>query len=380
MNTLFWIYKQRLNAAGEAPLMLRLTHDGKRVNVSLNTFINAKQWDAKRQKVKGSNEYAKELNSLLNTHLSKAVKSYGELLKAGALFSVEQLRDHFLDKDKVRMYLMEAFKQHNAQVKKKIGVGYTIGTWKKYQTCYNKLHKFIISKKKRQDLLLQEMDRKLIQDFDFYLRTDGNCQHNTVLKNMQQIKKVVKWCRQNGWIEHDPFELYQFKLKETVRSYLTFDEINRMRKAVLHSDRLREVRDVFIFQCFSGLAHIDVLNLQSSDIIIGIDGRKWLQLNRAKTGTLMRVPLLGPTEEIINRYRDHPRCKTKGTLLPVISNQPMNRALKEIAAIAGIEKSISSHTGRHSFATSVTAGHGVPIVENPVILTTLIRCKLTSLC
>jgi integrase/recombinase XerD len=126
------------------------------------------------------------------------------------------------------------------------------------------------------------------------------------------------------------------------------------------------------------------MNLQSSDIIVGIDGNNWIHLNRTKTGTLTKVPLIGPTEEIIRRYKNHPRTKKKGTLLPVITNQPMNRALKEISLFVGIEKNISSHTGRHSFATSVTAGHGVPIETISKMLghcnlkTTQIYSKITD--
>jgi integrase len=125
--------------------------------------------------------------------------------------------------------------------------------------------------------------------------------------------------------------------------------------------RLAQVRDIFVFCCYTGLAYADVEKLTREEITTGIDGEKWIWTNRQKTDSATRVPLLPPALEILDRYKDDLQCADKGRLLPVLTNQKMNSYLKEIADACGITKKMTFHTARHTFATTVTLTNGVPI-------------------
>ena len=134
-----------------------------------------------------------------------------------------------------------------------------------------------------------------------------------------------------------------------------------MRDKELKIVRLQWVKDLFIFSCYTGLAYIDVMQLTPSNIAIGIDGKQWLATNRQKTSNPVRVPLLPKALEVIDKYKGHPKALHDGTLFPTISNQKLNGYLKEIADLCGVEKDLTFHIARHTFATTVTLTNGVPI-------------------
>jgi len=126
-------------------------------------------------------------------------------------------------------------------------------------------------------------------------------------------------------------------------------------------ERLNQVKDIFIFSCFTGLAYSDVKKMNYKNIVTGIDGKKWLFINRTKTDTASSVPLLPVALVILDKYKEHPLCRSQKKLLPVLSNQKMNSYLKEIADVCKIEKGLTFHTARHTFATTVTLNNDVPI-------------------
>lgn len=181
------------------------------------------------------------------------------------------------------------------------------------------------------------------------------------MKYLTNFKKIVMICVKNGWLARDPFSNFQMSRKAVNRVALTEAELNRIAEKDFGNDRLNQVRDVFLFCCFTGLAYIDVYKLNRKDIIDGIDNEKWLVIERQKTESQSRIPLLPVALEILDRYADHPHCEAKGKLLPVSSNQKTNAYLKEIADLCRIEKYLTFHLARHTFATTVTLTNGVPI-------------------
>ena len=165
----------------------------------------------------------------------------------------------------------------------------------------------------------------------------------------------------NGWLNKDPFANYKAKVKEVIRKFLSEAEIEQMINKEFVSERLELVPDIFVFSCFTGLAYIDVKQLTLDNISLGIDGDKWIFKNRQKTDTASKIPLLPMAKDIIDKYAEHPVCKNEKRLLPILSNQKMNAYLKEIAGVCEIEKELTFHIARHTFATTVTLTNGVPI-------------------
>lgn len=187
---------------------------------------------------------------------------------------------------------------------------------------------------------------------------------------------------EQGWLPNNPLGNFKCTYEEPERERLTMDEVMALYRKELHP-RLAEVRDIYLFCCFTGFAYADVAQLTPGHVVIGIDGEKWISKAREKTQSRENVPLLPIALQIIERYKDDPVCRAKGTLFPVSTNQKFNAFLKEIAIICGINKYLTSHTARHTFATTITLEQDVPIetvsqmLGHKSIRTTQIYAKVT---
>ncbi|WP_449435065.1 site-specific integrase [Pedobacter steynii] len=193
------------------------------------------------------------------------------------------------------------------------------------------------------------------------MRSVNGCANNTTVRYLKSLGKILRISLSLKWIDSDPMFGYKLKSKNVERSFLTEDELTKISEKHFLTERLSQVRDVFIFCCFTGLAYSDIEKLSLSNIKTGVDGKKWVCINRTKTGTRSAIPLLLPAIEVLERYSDHLYCVIKDRALPVSSNQKMNEYLKEIATVCGIDKPLSSHIARHTFATTVTLVNGVPM-------------------
>lgn len=246
-------------------------------------------------------------------------------------------------------------------MEERIGVDVVKSTLVKYKTVLYKLRTFLYKKLNRKDIHLKELNLKFVIDFENYLKVDCSISHNTCMKYIRDLKKVLNMAVDNEWLDKNPFSRFKCSYKKVVREILTDNELSLLSEKEFSIQRLEEVRDIFLFCCYTGYAFVDVEKLSQNDVAIGIDGGKWIFTNRKKTGTSSNVPLLPPAQEIIEKYTNHPACNEKGKLLPVKSNQKMNAYLKEVADLCGISKKLTMHIARHTFAITITLSNGVPI-------------------
>jgi site-specific recombinase XerD len=157
---------------------------------------------------------------------------------------------------------------------------------------------------------IKKLDYEFVCQYEFWLKSVRNCNHNTAIKYISNFRKIVNCCIRNGWLERDPFVGFKMTKKEAVPEFLTEHELNQIATKKFNSERLKQIRDVFLFCCYTGLAFADVEKLKPSEIGIGIDGKKWIFTNRQKPDTLSRIPLLPIATDILERYKDHPSCIT----------------------------------------------------------------------
>jgi site-specific recombinase XerD len=175
------------------------------------------------------------------------------------------------------------------------------------------------------------------------------------------LRKIINISVVNEWLDRDPFMKMKVSIKEVKRDYLTQDELQLIEEKQFSTPRLNQVKDIFVFCCYTGLAYADVEKLSPQEVSKGLDGEYWLFTERRKTGSSSNIPLLPQALTLIDKYKQHPEAINKGKLFPVITNQKMNAYLKEIADVCGISKTLTFHIARHTFATTVTLTNGVPI-------------------
>ncbi|WP_374399457.1 site-specific integrase [Flavobacterium sp.] len=361
INVLFYIKRAKINSNGLVPIFIRITIEGKRIDKSPGKYVLPEKWSTENSRLKGNSEEARLINNhleLLRMHVFEIEK---QLLIKKETLNFENFKNEYLGIKERERLLIPIFTEHNRKIKELVGSEYAPGTLERYETSLKHTKDFLQWKYRVSDIDIEKIDHAFITEYEFYLRTERKCANNTAVKYIKNFHKIINICLANGWLTKDPFANYKAKVKEVVREFLTEQEIQSLMEKEFVSKRLELVRDIFVFSCFTGLAYIDVKQLTPDNIVLGIDGDKWINKNRQKTDTNSKIPLLPTAQYIMDKYSDYPVNKNKGKILPILSNQKMNSYLKEIATVCGINKELTFHIARHTFATTVTLSNGVPI-------------------
>lgn len=357
----FYAKSTKSSTDGKLPIYVRLTINGERMEFSSKKFIDKSKWSSELAKMKGHTEEARSINSYLDMMRSKVLSAEMDLIHKDEDVSLKNVQSIIRGVYKNHRTLVPIFQDHNDKMKELVGKKYAQGTLQRFQVTLNHIQGFLIWKYNDTDILINKIDHAFITELEFYLRSVKNCANNTAVKYIRNFRKIIKICMNNDWLEKNPFSKYEGKVYEVDKEFLTEEEIQKIYAKKFMNTRLEQVRDIFIFCCFTGLAYIDVQQLRNDHLGIGIDGNKWIFKNRQKTDTRSKIPLLPIAEELVQKYANHPKCVNEDRILPVLSNQKMNSYLKEIGDVCGIQKEITFHMARHSFATSVTLTNGVPI-------------------
>ncbi len=366
----------------QALIYCRITVDMQRTEFSIKRKIRKELWN--NGQAKNSSEEGKSVNAYIKQVESQIFHHYRDMLAERKLVTAEALKNVYLGILAKEQSLMSLIEYHNTQLEHTL----EWGTLKNYFTTQKYVQDFLKKRLRTSDVFLSQLKYKFITDFEFFLRQHVPEDHhkpmgnNTVMKHIERLRKMVNVAIRMEWIERDPFAAYQQKFERVEREFLSKEELAAIEFKDFKIIRLQWVRDLFVFSCYTGLAYIDVMRLTPGNITKGIDGELWLITNRQKTSNPVRVPLLPKALEIIDRYKGHPKAQVDGTLFPNISNQKLNSYLKEIADLCNINKNLTFHLARHTFATTVTLTNGVPIesvskmLGHSAITTTQIYAKV----
>lgn len=359
LSVLFIIKKAKLLKNGEAPICMRITVNKRVAEVMIKRSIPVDLWNQKKECSKGKDRVAIELNHYINTVRAKVLQIHRELEIDNKPITADIIKDCYYGRDKVQRSLLEVYAEHNEKCRALIGKEYTESTVTKFDTSINRLKEYIRSCYHRNDIMLAELDGQFIRDFDFWLKTEKHCQNNSALKHLKNLKKVVRIALANDWIKKDPFYGIHFKQEEVNVEFLSREELDILMNKEFAIKRLEQVRDIFIFCCFTALAFVDVQQLSREHLIKDNNGALWIRKARQKTNQMCNIPVLSIPQRILRKYEDNAECIKKGVLLPVISNQRMNAYLKEIADVCGIAKRLTTHVARHTAATVVFLANDV---------------------
>ncbi|SRX76165.1 site-specific integrase [Aequorivita antarctica] len=361
-SILFWIYGTRAKNQ-QANIYARITLNGKRVNISLKQKTDIASWDAKRQKVKGNGQNAKIINFFLDETKSEIVNCHRDLRSEDKEPSAQMIKARYLGEDKKTHTIKDIIQYHNESIENKV----CAKTLCHYQTTQKYVLKFIYKKYRSKDIPLKNLDFAFLMGFETFLRShrpshyQDRIGNNTIMKHIQRLRKMITTAYHLEWIERDPFVTFKPKHIKTQREFLTEPELSSIERFSSNIDRLSIVKDLFVFSCYTGISYVDIMKLTPHNIVLGINGKKWISAKRNKTGTEFKIPLLEKAESLIEKYMGNPRTKFTGALLPNISNQKLNSYLKEISDLCDIKKNLTFHMARHTFATTITLSNGVPI-------------------
>lgn len=358
-----FILRMNKEKNGSAPVYVRITVNGARVEMSLKKKVNVLDWNSSRGIAKPKNTDLKILNGFLEQVRGILSSHYQDMVMSKKLITPEAIKNLYLGKGEQENTLQSLMEYHNLHMKEVLAYG----TIKNYYTTVKYLKEFLLAQFKKSDIYLSELDYQFITQFEYFLRTYEPTDHhrkmanNGVMKHLERFRKMVRLGVKMEWMDKNPFELYKLKMQKAERDFLTSDELSKIEKKNFSVQRIQYAKDLFVFSCYTGIAYIDVMQLTPDNIFIGTDGNQWIKTVREKTDTSVNVPILPKAAAIIEKYKNNARTIYQGRMFPLISNQKLNSYLKEVADLCGIKKHLTFHLARHTFATSVTLSNGVPI-------------------
>ena len=343
-------------------IYLRITVDGVPKETSTRRRWDATRWDQSKERATGNKEDARTVNFFLETLEMKIQQYRTDLMYAGKPVTSEKLMDYVMGKAASQSKIVQEFQKHNDELLALVERGeYAIGTHVRFEVAKKHLKEYLRFKYSVDDMDFRELNFEFVKDYEFYLKTVKNISHNTAVKYITNFKKIVLLAIDKEIINADPFKRFKAKKIKVPKKPLSAYELAQLESHNFSTPRLSTVRDIFVFQCYTGLAYIDAFNLKKSDIKFGIDGEMWIITERQKTGSNINIPLLPKAKAIMERYKDHKLCLERNSVLPVTSNQKMNAYLKEIADLCGIESTLNTHKARRTFGSTVTLNNDVPI-------------------
>ena len=354
---LFFIRDSRVRKDGTTSIEVVLTVNGERCAFSTGKKVKSCNWDKNKQQVKGKDEEAQSLNNYLKAIKAKLYQKEAELLDRGFIITADLLRDAYFDKvESIKeRSLFEVFEEHNQEQEKMIGNGVSKAThWVSVYTI-RVLREFVQQKYKREDLYLRELNLNFIQSFHSFLRIDKGMAQNSSTKHLKLLKKIINLSVANSYMAFNPFSTYKVEREPVDIDFLDEEELRKIINFDTPLPRLERAKDMFLFGCFTGLSYIDIKTLTPEHFEKDSAGRIWIKKRRVKTGVLSRIPLLPIAKLILDKYKGGEK------LLPIQDPADINKYLKDIAILCGINKRICFHTSRHTFASTVTLANNISL-------------------
>ena len=356
-NVYFSLRESKQNKNGESPIEISISTNGERVYFSSGKYVNISDWSKSKQMVKGKADNAQLINSYLIQVRNKIYEKEVELIKNGFIITASLLRDAYLGKVETlnEKTLFDIVGTHNSEQEKLVGKGVSKATYWISVYTDRLLKEFVAQKYRRSDIYLRELNQNFIQSFHTFLKTDKGMSQNSATKHLKLLKKIINTAIVNSYMAHNPFATYKVEREPVEIDFLDEEELRKVINFDTPIPRFERARDMFLFGCFTGLSYIDIKTLTPEHIEKDGTGRIWIKKRRVKTGVLSRIPLLPMAKMILDKYKGGER------LLPIQAPADVNKYLKDIAILCGINKRITFHTNRHTFASTVTLANNISL-------------------
>jgi integrase len=356
----FLLRKSRKADDAKSSVSVRITYLGNRIELATGIYSSTDHWDTSRQRIKDKVIGARVDNERLDRIKTEIQDIFNQLRSINEDFDANTIKRRLLNIQESKG-ILAVFDYYLDSILAKLNKGYSMETYKHYKSSRKRLADFINSSLKKTDISVQCIDYKFLDAFDVFIKKDFNNVQNTAWNYHKHLRRVLNLAISLDYIDKNPYSKFKVGLDETHREILSMEELQRIETKQIPIERLSVVRDIFVFACYTGLSFSDIAKLSRIHLQHGADKKEWIIIDRSKTNNRCRIPILPKAREILKRYEDYPKITNKDILLPILTNQKMNSYLKELGDICDINKNITMHIARHTFATSVTLSNGVPI-------------------
>lgn len=354
---LFYINRSKQKKNGRCPIMGRITIDGEQVQYSLGEDISPEDWDSRQGRVKGKSEEVQKLNRLMQEHQSKAERLYQSLLWEQGYISSELLKRELFKEEAPTAYLIEEANKFIEEKRPCVGKTLAKPTFSNYIYATQLIQAYLREQFAREDIAYSELSYRFIEGLDFYLKRERDLSLATIQIVVIFLRKLINIGQQRRYIRVDPFVDFKPELPQRTRRYLTTEELQRILTTPIKDKQFERARQLFIFCVFTGLARVDMQRLKPKHIIRYTDGTAEIRIKRQKTDVEAIVPLLPIAEQILSLF-----IEGKGgdeLIFPNLTVRKASFACVNIGQICRIDKGLTFHMARHTFATTICLSNGI---------------------
>jgi site-specific recombinase XerD len=335
---------------GLNPIYLRAFQSGRKIEMATAVMLRRVDWSETRQRVKRRNPSHEKYNSILEAFDKKALKYLlNNFIHDETPLTLKQFKDYMLSTghsgESFTDYILTYLNENKPRLR--------LESWWSYKSQVTKLLKF------KRHISFADLTEKFINDYQHYmLHTLGN-NENTASKSLRSLRTFVNIAMRYGFIKNNPFKYIAIKKVDGKRDFLSMEELNKLSQTYFNgkfkSPKEKEILQYFLFSCYTGLRYSDLKSLKNSSI----HGNS-IHINMHKTGYRVNIPLTQKAIQLLPGVR-------QSDLQPVFRvycNKVTNRILKQIGQRHGIQKKLTCHVARHTFATvSITLGIPIEVVS-----------------
>lgn len=320
--------------------------------------IEERLWHVKSGRATGKSHAAVRLNREINKINLSIHTHYEDILKRTGTVTAIEVKNAFQGIASAQTTLLVLFEEMMQNFRARIGIDRAKGTYIQHEILYKQIKQFLREKYHVEDIPLTELDLPFIEALDFYFRVNRRMKPRTVKARIVLFNKIVRLALHRRIIIRPPFDGFELEKLEVQNKSLAAEELGRLITTPLKSTTQRFIRDMFVFSTFTGISYADLKKLTWKDIITEDDGSRWISTDRQKTKTEFNVKLLSVPIQIMEHYKG---LATDNKVFPYMSSGQVNVGLKRIARNCSINRALSFHVARYTFASQICLSQGVPI-------------------
>ena len=357
-KVLFYLKRNKEKTQSVVPLMGRITVNGTISQFSAKLSVPERLWEVRGGRAKGRSLEADRINRYLDDIRSQIDRHYRDIRDRESYVTAEKVKNAWLGFGKRYRTLLSTFRSFTEDLHGRIGVDRSKNTWYRYLATMKHLQAFLTAKYRVSDIALAELEQSFIEQFHVYLKTERALKLTSICRYLDCLINVVKVSFNDGIMPRNPFASYRYNEPTPERAFLNEEEILTLQHAALRTKKQRIIRDLFLFSCFTGICYADMKSLVWKQFEQDAHGDWWVTGNRCKTDTQYVVKLLPAALSILERCRDD-GAERVFSFIPHLNT--VDRSLKRIAVLCGIEKKLTFHMARHTYATTICLMNGVSL-------------------
>ena len=356
-KVLFYLKRNKEKTQSAVPVMGRITVNGTISQFSAKLTVPERLWEVRGGRAKGRSLESDRISRHLDEIRSQLDRHSRDIRDRESYVTAEKVKNAWLGFGKRYRTLLATFRSFTDDLHGRIGVDRSRNTWYRYLATMKHLQAFLTAKYHVSDIALAELEQSFIEQFHVYLKTERALKLTSICRYLDCLINVVKIAFNDGIMPRNPFASYRYNEPTPERAFLNETEILTLQHTALRTKKQRLIRDLFLFSCFTGICYTDMKSLAWKQLEQDKHGDWWVIGNRCKTDTQYVVKLLPSALSILERYRDG--ADRVFAFMPHLNT--VDRSLKRIAVLCGIDKKLTFHTARHTYATTICLMNGVSL-------------------